>query len=396
MYLKTTSPQFLKYGQVQDHPSNFKVHRFFVEGKVPQYLKSVSVPVTLEVLEGIALVVILDPSGDPEQFVIHRIARLNPDIPYTVIPLTQSAVIEESIQSDGVYTVHHYENEQEVGYLPIRPKFYVTDIFSYYYSVKGKNYHFSGESHFYWEITYVDTGELVTEIDGKEFKLESQSMMLYFPNQFHKQRIEGDKSCSYLTIMFDMNINVHDIDHIKNKVFTCTQEMYNLFNSFIKHSTILETYNVPYSRDLMISYLQELIILVIQYDSPNHTQHLNSNPIQANFENELVNEINKYILNNICEPISVEDLCDHFAISRSSLQVLFKKNMYMPPKQYINDIKMMRAQVMILEENLPITEVAMRLGFSSIHYFSRKFKKQFGLSPTEYAQSLYNKNTSDD
>ncbi|UPU39992.1 helix-turn-helix transcriptional regulator [Erysipelothrix sp. Poltava] len=110
----------------------------------------------------------------------------------------------------------------------------------------------------------------------------------------------------------------------------------------------------------------------------------------------MVNEINKYILNNICEPISVEDLCDHFAISRSSLHVLFKKNMDMPPKQYINDIKMMRAQVMILEENLPITEVAMRLGFSSIHYFSRKFKKQFGLSPTEYAQSLYNKNTSDD
>ena len=44
---------------------------------------------------------------------------------------------------------------------------------------------------------------------------------------------------------------------------------------------------------------------------------------------------------------------------------------------------------MILEEKYPITEIAYKLGFSSIHYFSRKFKSRFGLAPSEFSQSVF-------
>ncbi|MVO76226.1 AraC family transcriptional regulator, partial [Paeniclostridium sordellii] len=37
------------------------------------------------------------------------------------------------------------------------------------------------------------------------------------------------------------------------------------------------------------------------------------------------------------------------------------------------------------------SEIADYLAFSSIHYFSKKFKSEFGISPTEYAKSIYKK-----
>ena len=154
----------------------------------------------------------------------------------------------------------------------------------------------------------------------------------------------------------------------------------------------MENDTLPYSRDMMISYLQEIILNLGQYDDNWDYEHKISNPIQVNFENELMNEITSYIQKNIYEPISIEEICSHFSISRSTLQTLFKKNLDQAPKQYINEEKMARAQQMILEEKYPITEIALMLGFSSIHYFSRKFKKRFGLAPSEFSQSVYKAN----
>lgn len=391
MYLKTTSPQFQIYGKISDKPTEFAINRQIYEHKKVTSLRIVDKPYSLKLLEGIALLIIQNEEGQVEEFVIHRRAILNPNIPFAIIPLTLSALVEEAVESyDQSYfatiptrTIEHY---------PIRPQFFVTDIFSYYYSVKGQNYKFDGESHLYWEVTYVDTGELRVELDGTEFTLTSQDMMIYLPGQFHKQRVSGGASCSYLTIMFDMQIKSGDVEQLRNKVFKCSSQMHQLISSFIKNSDYLEKSALPYAPDLMVSYLQELIILMIQYHSEDKTTQLSTSPVQNKFESEMIDEIRNYILNEIYNPISVEDICNHFGISRSTLQALFKKHLDIPPKQFINDLKMKKARQIIMEEYLPITEVALKLGFSSIHYFSRKFKKDFGISPSEFAQSVYKQN----
>ena len=43
---------------------------------------------------------------------------------------------------------------------------------------------------------------------------------------------------------------------------------------------------------------------------------------------------------------------------------------------------------MIHEHKHTISEISDVLGYTSIHYFSRKFKLQYGMSPTEYAKSI--------
>lgn len=389
MYLKTTSPQFLSFGRVTDLPSRFDSQRHQLEDKSLQFLNKYNCPVRIEVLEGIGILVLDTGNGKLEQFVIHRAPIIDAGTPYVVIPLTQSVLLEVSFQTKNEVVREIIEVPGNRKYEPIKSSFEVTDIYSYYYNVKGKDYSFSGESHFYWELTYVDTGAVVMTVDGTQYTLEAQEMMIFFPGQFHKQQIEGNNSSSYLTVMFDMNVDWHSISHLKNRVVECTHELYDLMNKFIRQTTIFEADNNTYTRDLVVITFKEIILNMIRIDENKEEKDMVINPIQSQFENELLNEINNYIQKNIYEPISVEDICNHFAISRSTLQSLFKKHVSEPPKKYINELKMGQAQRLILEGNHSITEVALKLGFSSIHYFSRKFKTRFGLAPSEYLQSVY-------
>jgi AraC-like DNA-binding protein len=110
--------------------------------------------------------------------------------------------------------------------------------------------------------------------------------------------------------------------------------------------------------------------------------------MQEHYENTLLNEILVYIHNNVYTAFTVEDLCNKFSISRSSLQTLFKTNINTTPKQYISNIKLDQAKVLIQEHKRTISEISDILGFTSIHYFSRKFKMQYGMSPTDYSKSI--------
>ncbi|AGN24442.1 AraC family transcriptional regulator [Erysipelothrix rhusiopathiae SY1027] len=331
MYQKTTGPQFLKYGHATDKVSLYPIISKILANKKPNALTAVSEATYIRVVEGIAVILVEDADGNRERFVIHRTAVIHPHIRYALMPITQSAMVEISYQTEGQPTMIETNLESEIEYVSIKPQFSVSEIYSYYYNVKGKNYHFEGEAHNYWELTYVDAGVLTTEIEGTSFTLENQEMILYFPGQFHTQSVLGENACSYLTIMFDMNMLPQSIEHIQNRVMSCGNELYTLMNHFIRQSTILEQEQSPFAKDLMVSYLQEIMILLFQYDEPS-SSHNTSNPIQVNFENEMMDEIYTYIQANIHRPLSVEDICNQFAISRSALQLLFNKYFDMPPQ----------------------------------------------------------------
>lgn len=390
MYLKTTNTQFLTYGEISDTPTIYNSNLVTFDQKRNNIFEVYDVPVSFYTTEGIAMIVILNNKNMFEKFVLHRRSILNARVPFLIIPLTSSAIVEISIQDKRSMKPITINYSQDVTDYMITPQFAITNIYSYYYSVKGQNYNFSGEKHTYWELTYVDTGEISVTVDDVEYDLKSQNLMIFLPNQFHKQRIKEKKSCSYLTIMFEMDINEIEFEIIKNRVFKCSSDMYLLINSFIKNTTLLEEHNYPHSGDLMISYLQIILNLLFQYDQKNnHVIESNINPVQTKFESELADEIRNYIIKQLSTMITVEDLCTHFSVSRSTLQTLFLKYFNESPMQYINKLKMKEAKRMLSEEKVSITEVSINMGYSSIHYFSRKFKNEFGISPSEFSKSVF-------
>lgn len=89
-----------------------------------------------------------------------------------------------------------------------------------------------------------------------------------------------------------------------------------------------------------------------------------------------------YIDRHVREPISVEELSRHARLGTSRLGQLFREQVGSAPLQYIAEKRIQMAERMLLNPSMTVGEVANALGFSSINYFSRFFKKHCGVSPS--------------
>ena len=241
---------------------------------------------------------------------------------------------------------------------------------------------FPGESDAHWEFTFVDNGKLSTTVEGQTFDMVSNQLMIYAPNQFHDQKTY-EEATSYLTVIVDLSISDADREIITNRVFDLDRDSKQVLETFLKTGS--EITAVDYDK-MMLAIEKIVINLLSQQTRP--MQKAANTPMQQKFENELLNEILLYINENIYSPLNVEDLCDHFAISRSSLQSLFRNYVYTAPKEYISNLKLEKSKVLIKESKYTISEISSILGFSSIHYFSRRFKQRFGMNPTDYANKF--------
>lgn len=78
---------------------------------------------------------------------------------------------------------------------------------------------------------------------------------------------------------------------------------------------------------------------------------------------------------------------ENLQISRGHFFEIFKQTTGYSPVQYMNRFRIGRAMEDLLHTNLSITDISEKYHFSSVHYFSRLFRKQTGQSPREYRLS---------
>ncbi len=97
-----------------------------------------------------------------------------------------------------------------------------------------------------------------------------------------------------------------------------------------------------------------------------------------------VGEIVTYIGYNAHEPITTASLAAAFHMDEHYLCRLFKSQMGVPPGKYINAYRVEKAEALLRNTDLCITDVALAVGFDDASYFARIFKKQTGLTPREY------------
>ena len=381
MFIKTSNPAFKDFGDIVYDDMDFSSsHKINLNNKSIDNLKLVTNDYTfIKVTKGVVMILVSFDSNNMKSFIINRSLHIKKGIYFNFISISDEASVE--ILTDTEFKSIKLDNP--FNYSNISSSLDISEIYTKFYQEKGTNYNFSGEKHSYWELTYVDKGELLTTIDGVSYHLKQGDLIFYAPMQFHTQSTFEKISSSYLTINFKMNFNHADL--LCNKIFSLKRDSYFIVTRLIEE---LSNDNL-YSDDLSLCYLKELIIQMLRLDN----SHFHSKPttnMQQTYENELLNDILLYIDNNIYEKISVSTLCDHFCISTSILHSLFRKNMNNTAKNYINELKLSKSKELIRNSTHTLSEISEMLGFSSIHYFSKKFKSYFNISPTEYSKSIYN------
>jgi AraC-like DNA-binding protein len=82
--------------------------------------------------------------------------------------------------------------------------------------------------------------------------------------------------------------------------------------------------------------------------------------------------------------LSLKQIADHAFLSPSHLQHLFKSETGRSVMQYLNEARMDRAKALLKEARLNISQIAFEIGFNDASYFSKAFKKFYGVAPTDF------------
>ena len=100
--------------------------------------------------------------------------------------------------------------------------------------------------------------------------------------------------------------------------------------------------------------------------------------------NKYVVEAKKYMEQNCHRPVSIYEVSDMLHISDRYMYNLFIKYEGISPKKYLNNLKLQRACNMLKTGSMSVTEIAVSVGFEDVLTFSRFFKKNMNVSPSEF------------
>ena len=90
-----------------------------------------------------------------------------------------------------------------------------------------------------------------------------------------------------------------------------------------------------------------------------------------------------YIYEHYTETVTLEDISNAAYISRSEAGRCFNTYMGCSPVEALIQYRLQTAHRLLRENNLTLQEISFTCGFNSVNYFSRKFKKTYGYTPSQ-------------
>jgi AraC-type DNA-binding domain-containing proteins len=276
----------------------------------------------------------------------------------------------------------------------------INEIVSIHYFEFAKDYVFEGESHDFWEFVYVDKGEVEVMSDVLGFKLRQGEVIFHKPNEFHNLWANGRSGLNLIVVSFCCASPA--MAFFKNKIFSVSDyekqlltkiilEAKDAFSSALYISSLPELgarKNAPFGCEQLIKlYLEEFLICLIRNSgSVAKTARLSSS-VKERSDNDIVNRVIRYLTGQIYSKITFEDVCGYAHMSKTNLKELFKAKTNQSVMEYYRNLRIEEAKRLIREENINFTQIADKLGYSSICYFSRQFKSVTDMTLSEYSHS---------
>ena len=111
-------------------------------------------------------------------------------------------------------------------------------------------------------------------------------------------------------------------------------------------------------------------------------------PERVETKSVLFDSMLNYVQFNFMNEITIRDIAQACACSQSTVCHVFKQYTGKSIKKYIDNLRINQAKRLLSTSDLPINRIAQLCGFSNINYFPTAFKKQIGISPTEYRRQI--------
>lgn len=134
----------------------------------------------------------------------------------------------------------------------------------------------------------------------------------------------------------------------------------------------------PIAYKLGLKSILERIIRNMMIDSFNESVNVQSS------KSKKLMILQQYLAENYVKPLTIEDMCAISNYSPSRLRTIFKEELGTSPIQYLRDIRLKHAELLLLETDVSVNYIASKVGFENATYFCRLFRNTHLMTPTEY------------
>ncbi|MEE1043828.1 MAG: AraC family transcriptional regulator [Clostridia bacterium] len=276
----------------------------------------------------------------------------------------------------------------------------ISKIVTIHYYEFGKNFHFSGESHDFWEFLYVDSGEVNVTASKTEYTLKKGDYIFHKPNEFHAVSANHKSPSNVFVISFVSTSK--NMVYFKNKKGTLPDNLRTYVEILLKEGK--KTFDLPFmntnlrglklsenppfgGQQIIRSTLEQLLIMLIRAEI-NDSKNANIFPNKERMDNHLVNSVIELLNNNIYGKITVDEICQKLNYSKTYISKIFNEICNCTIIEYYTNLKIKEAKLLMRKNNHNITQISDMLCFNNPHYFSRVFKKITNMTPKEYFKSV--------
>lgn len=250
------------------------------------------------------------------------------------------------------------------------------------------------DTHFHQEVelVYVMEGELRLYVMEREYHLKRGDICVINSNEEHRIETQGEITTAHLFITYSL---IRSVYNGVSSFFFCNstsedderyEKLRELLNQLLKRKMFCEKEAEEEQHEY--EYLS-VFYKVLGYLTSNFIKKAKTDAGMSMQQKSQMRtlQINEYIMNNYNQPISLKSLADTLYLSEGYLSRYFKKIYNMSFSAYLRQVRLSHAMSELMYTDKAILQIALDNGFSSISFFNKVFKEEYGKSPSHIRNS---------
>ncbi|KLE15838.1 AraC family transcriptional regulator [Clostridium sp. C8] len=251
--------------------------------------------------------------------------------------------------------------------------------------VPETNYHCHED---FIELSFVTSGSVDYLIEGEEYTLKKGQVLISNPGIYHKELFNSNTNCRELHLGLT-NINIFNnckkdfIDIGDKNVLTLNTYKDEILKTC--QDIVDEQKNHKQTSPFMLKSLVMKVLVLLHREINEEIPNLNSQEFsfKSREKKVLVESITKYLNENYTEDISLYTLSKNMYLSPVYISKIFKELMGDSPINYLIQIRLIKAKNLLEDSKLSIKTIAKMVGYNDPYYFSKLYKKYYGISPNK-------------
>ena len=234
------------------------------------------------------------------------------------------------------------------------------------------------------ELLYVLEGKFTLEFpNGSRFPAVAGDFLMVRQGEVHRDVFDPSRGLRILIIQFQWDGADEFFGLVDNRTLRDLD--------FSTRAEAMRRINFMYDKwdsgefDLFSMNVQLHGLLTLFYLSAERSaERLPEAPELKLARPDMMRQVKFYLTQNYASQVTLEQLALHFEISSANLSRLFRNEFGVGFSRYLTALRLESAVALLNSSNLPVSEVALRCGFSTSGYFIKVFRRYFGVTPKDY------------